>query len=309
MVASQIRNPQSESRNPFFSLAMRQQYRWFLPRVTIELGLRTAVAGILNVTPDSFSDGGEYFDRDKALNRGKEIEQQGADILDIGGESTRPGSAPVPDEEETRRVIPVIEGLAPLLRIPISIDTYRGNVARRALDAGAQIVNDISGLRFDHSMTTVAQGASAGLVLMHSRGSRETLHSQTRMQNAFQEVLDGLSASAEKARRAGVSGAAIVIDPGIGFGKDAAESLMLLKRLSEFSKLGYPLLVGTSRKSFIRSITKDASDARSWGTAATVVAAIMNGAHILRVHDVRQARVLADVTDGILRSQSPETKC
>jgi len=297
---------QSEIRNPFFSIAMRQQYKWVLPRATLELGPRTAIMGILNVTPDSFSDGDQYFDQAKAIVRGKEIEQEGADILDIGGESTRPGSEPVPEDEETRRVIPVIEALAPLLRIPISIDTYRSHVARKALDAGAQIVNDISGLRFDREMTAVAQAMAAGLVLMHSRGSRETIHVQTPMQNAFQEVLDGLAASVEKARRAGVSGAAIVIDPGIGFGKNAAESLMLLKRLHEFSKLGYPLLVGTSRKSFIRSITRDASEARSWGTAATIVAAIMNGAHLVRVHDVRQARVLADVTDGILGSRKPE---
>ena len=147
--------------------------------------------GILNVTPDSFSDGDQYFDQAKAIVRGKEIEQEGADILDIGGESTRPGSEPVPEDEETRRVIPVIEALAPLLRIPISIDTYRSHVARKALDAGAQIVNDISGLRFDREITAVAQGMAAGLVLMHSRGSRETIHVQTPMHNAFQEVLDG----------------------------------------------------------------------------------------------------------------------
>ena len=173
---------------------MRQQYKWVLPRATLELGPRTAIMGILNVTPDSFSDGDQYFDQAKAIVRGKEIKQEGADILDIGGESTRPGSEPVPEDEETRRVIPVIEALAPLLRIPISIDTYRSHVARKALDAGAQIVNDISGLRFDREITAVAQAMAAGLVLMHSRGSRETIHVQTPMQNAFQEVLDGLGA-------------------------------------------------------------------------------------------------------------------
>jgi len=293
-------NSQFEIRNSRSLFLMRQHYSWVLPRITIELGLRTAVMGILNVTPDSFSDGGQYFDRAGAIDRGKEVEQEGADILDIGGESTRPGSEPVSEEEETRRVIPVIEALARLLKTPISIDTYRASVARRALDAGAQIVNDISGLRFDRDMASVVEGAAAGVVLMHSRGSRETLHRQTRMQNAVEEVLHGLAASVEKARGRGVSAKAIVIDPGIGFGKDAAESLILLKRLSEFSKLGYPLLAGTSRKSFIRFLTKDAPEARSWGTAATVVAAIINGAHIVRVHDVRQALVLADVTDEIL---------
>ena len=279
---------------------MRQPYTWVLPRATIELGGRTALMGILNVTPDSFSDGGRYFDLAKAIGRGKQIEQEGADVLDIGGESTRPGSEPVPEEEEMRRVMPVIEALASSLKIPISIDTYRARVAQRALEAGAQIVNDISGLRFDSGIAMVVQRAVAGLVLMHSRGSRETLHTQAPMQDPMNEILDGLAASVDKARRVGIPVNAIVLDPGIGFGKQASESLMVLKRLREFSKLGYPLLAGTSRKSFIRSITKDASKARSWGTAATVVAAIMNGAHVVRVHDVTQARVLAAVTDEIL---------
>ena len=256
--------------------------------------------GILNVTPDSFSDGGLYSDREAAVARGKAMEEEGADIIDVGGESTRPGSEVIPAEEESRRVLPVIEALVRVVKIPISIDTYRADVARRALEAGAQIVNDISGFRFDDDLPRVVKDSGAGVVLMHSRGSRETLHKQSRMNDPIREVLEGMGESAEKARQAGISGDAIVVDPGMGFGKAAHESLRVLKSLTGFSKLGYPLLVGTSRKSFIRSITSDSLEAWNWGTAATVVAAIMNGAHIVRVHDVRQARVLADVTDRIV---------
>jgi len=255
--------------------------------------------GILNVTPDSFSDGGHYHDRSKAVDRGKEIEEQRADIIDIGGESSRPGSVVVSEEEEIRRVLPVIEALAPMVKIPISIDTYRASVARLAIQAGAQIVNDISAFRFDAAMPRVVCESRAAAVLMHSRGARETLHMQTPMQDPVREVMASLEASAQNARNAGIAADAIVIDPGIGFGKVADESLRVLKSLEVFSKLSYPLLVGTSRKSFIRLITDESPDARNWGTAATVVASILNGAHIVRVHDVRQARALADMTDRI----------
>ena len=280
---------------------IREKYNWRLPRTSISLGGRTAVMGILNVTPDSFSDGGVYFDRDKAVARGKELEQEGADIIDIGGESSRPGSEAVSEAEELRRVMPVLETLAPAVRIPISIDTYRSSVADRAIDTGARIVNDISGFRFDDDMPRVVKQTGAGVVLMHSRGSRETLHTQSRMDDPVGDVMAGLSDSVKKAQAAGIPKDAIVIDPGIGFGKAADESLKVLKRLNEFSKLDYPILVGTSRKSFIRLISSSyAEDARTWGTSATIVASIMNGAHIIRVHDVRQARALADVTDRIV---------
>ena len=276
---------------------MRNVYTWNLPRASIRLGERTAIMGILNVTPDSFSETGQYFEHHKAIARGREIEQEGADIIDIGGESSRPGSLAIPEEEETRRVMPVVEALAATVRIPISIDTYRAAVAERAIQAGAQVVNDISAFRFDGKMAPAVAKTAAGVVLMHSRGSRETLHQQSRMTNAVREVADSLAASLIDARAAGIATEAIVIDPGIGFGKAAEESVAVLKSLAVFSKLGYPLLVGTSRKSFIRLMTSDNLDARAWGTAATVVAAIMNGAHIVRVHDVRQARVVADVPD------------
>jgi len=268
--------------------------------MSIPLGERTAIMGILNVTPDSFSDGGQYLDREKAIARGKEIEQEGADIVDIGGESSRPGSQPVPEEEEERRVLPVIEALAPLLKIPISIDTYRAKVARRAMSAGAQIINDISAFRFDVDMAQTAVETHAAVVLMHSRGNRDDLHKQSRMKDAVQDVKEDLSKAADIARAAGIKADQIAIDPGIGFGKAADESWAVLKRLEVFSKLGYPLLIGTSRKSFIRTVIPDNAEARTWGTAATIVAAIMSGAHIVRVHDVRQARALGNVTDRVL---------
>jgi dihydropteroate synthase len=280
---------------------MREDYNWFLPRSTIPLGKRTVVMGILNVTPDSFSDGGQYLDREKATARGRQIEQEGADLIDIGGESSRPGSEVVPEDEELRRVLPVIEHLAKSLSIPISIDTYRASVAKKALEAGAQIVNDISAFRFDPRMPAIVRESRAGVVLMHSRGARDTLHKQSRMNDAVGEVSASLSHAAGQARAAGIGADSIALDPGIGFGKAAEESVAILKSLNVFSKIGYPLLVGTSRKSFIRLMTSNNfEEARNWGTAATVVVSIMNGAHIVRVHDVRAARVLADVTDRLL---------
>src|SRR5215510_9425619 len=243
---------------------MRTPFQWNLCRTSVYLGERTAIMGILNVTPDSFSDGGQYFEREKAIARGKEIEQQGADIIDIGGESSRPGSRPVSESEEMRRALPVIEALAAVLKIPISIDTYRGAVAKRAIQAGAQIVNDISAFRFDDGMPQLAAETRAGVVLMHSRGSRETLHTQSRMGDPVREVQQNLVGATEGARRAGILSESIVIDPGIGFGKAADESLAVLKSLKLFSKLGYPLLVGTSRKSFIRRITAENPEVLDW---------------------------------------------
>jgi dihydropteroate synthase len=198
-------------------------------------------------------------------------------------------------------VLPVIEGVARSVKIPVSIDTYRANVARRAIEAGAQIVNDISSFRFDDQMPAAVSQTRVGVVLMHSRGDRDTLHKQPAMKDALNDVAADLSSAAERAVAAGIPVDSIVLDPGIGFGKAAAESVSILKNLNRFSKIGYPLLVGTSRKSFIRLLTSDQTqDGRIWGTAATVVTAISNGAHIVRVHDVRHTRILADVADRLL---------
>jgi len=279
---------------------MRQPHTWNLPRISIDLGARTAIMGILNVTPNSFSDGGLYFQHEQAVARGNEIEQQGADILDIGGESTRPGGEPVSEEEEIRRVIPVIDTLAPILKIPISVDTYRAGVAKRAIEAGAQIVNDISGLRFDPLLAELIGSTRAAVVVMHSRGSRSEIHAQPPTPDSVQMVIEGLEQSLDVALRAGIAQGAIMIDPGIGFSKDAATSFKVLKNLSVFSKLRYPLLVGTSRKSFIRAITNDSPESRLMGTAASVAVAIVGGAHVVRVHDVPELRIVADLTDRIL---------
>jgi len=282
---------------------MRTPYTWTLPRTSMALGSRTAIMGILNVTPDSFSDGGQYVDPAKAVTRALEIEAQGADILDVGGESSRPGSTPISEDEELRRVLPVIEALGGKLRIPISVDTYRSEVARRCLSAGAQVVNDISAFRFDPSMAAVVGLHKAGVVLMHSRGSREELHTQPPLDRGVEQVVEELGCALQSALRAGISRSAIVVDPGIGFGKRAEESVSVLRNLKAFSTLECALLVGTSRKSFIRRVTRSESSTAPnplWGTAATVAASVVGGAHIVRVHDVQEMRALLDVLDAIV---------
>ena len=281
---------------------MRPQFTWVLRSEQIELGRRTAVMGILNVTPDSFSDGGQYFDRAKAIERALRIQEDGADVLDIGGESSRPGGVPVSEDEELRRVVPVIDALGGKMRIPISIDTYRSRVAHEALQAGAQVINDISGFRFDAALAGVAREFRAGVVLMHSRGSRETLHTQAPMTSPMHEIIDGLKESTDRALQAGVLREAIVVDPGIGFGKRAEESLLVLKNVGALSHLQYPLLVGASRKSFIGRIGLDGPEGRLWGTAGAVAAAVLRGAHIVRVHDVPQMRTLVDAIDAIMEA-------
>jgi len=259
--------------------------------------------GILNLTPDSFSDGGIYAQREPAVARALEIEAQGADILDIGGESSRPGSIAISEEEELRRVVPIAEALAGKLRIPISIDTYRSEVARRCLAAGAQIVNDISAFRFDADMAKVVSAHKAGVVLMHSRGKRNELHLQPPMKDAVNDVLYDLTCAVQTAVGCGIERSSIVIDPGIGFGKRAEESLSVLRNLKAFSPLECAVLVGTSRKSFIRKIVRSEPDAAFdvlTGSAATVAAAVFRGAHIVRVHDVAAMRTFVDVLDAVI---------
>jgi len=282
---------------------MRRNYTWLLPRTSIALGQRTAIMGILNVTPDSFSDGGAYMEPVKAVERGMQLQAQGADILDVGGESSRPGSRPVSEDEEARRVLPVVEALASHLTIPISVDTYRSQIARRALHAGAQIVNDISAFRFDPEMASVVRDHKAGVVLMHSRGSREELHTQAPMGDVLAQVAADLKKSVQFAMDYGISRESIVIDPGIGFGKRAEESLTLLQNVRGLSPLECAVVVGTSRKSFIRKIAAIGTDETynaSWGTAATVAVAVMQGAHIVRVHDVQEMRTFVDVLDAVV---------
>ncbi|HEV2882674.1 MAG TPA: dihydropteroate synthase [Pyrinomonadaceae bacterium] len=276
---------------------------WKLARRTLALGGRTLVMGVLNVTPDSFSDGGQFFDLERAVARATEMLADGADIIDIGGESTRPGGAHITPEEELRRIAPVVERLgAQLPQALISVDTTKAEVARAALDAGAEIVNDISALRFDASLADEAARTGAGLVLMHSRGTPATLHSLPPVADILPEVLESLRRSIAVAVGRGVAREQIAIDPGIGFGKSQQQNLELLAKLdalaAEFA--GFPLLVGTSRKSFIGRLLGDAPpERRLHGTMASVTAAILGGAHIVRVHDVRAAVETARIADAI----------
>ncbi len=279
---------------------MRKKYTWKLSRASIELGPRTAIMGIINLTPDSFSDGGLYNDTERAVDRALEIETEGADILDIGGQSTRPKSGLVDAAEEAHRVIPTLERIASSIKIPISIDTYHARVAEQAMDAGAQVINDISGFRLDPKMVEVARNTGAGVVLMHSRGEREAIHEHKKGEEP-ETIRDELSLTAATAVRNGISPEAIAVDPGIGFSKGRRTSLKVLKRLDLFSTLGYPLLVGTSRKSFIK-VDIPVPEAADWSTAASVALAVAGGAQIVRVHDVARMRVVVEVADSMLRA-------
>ena len=252
--------------------------------------------GILNVTPDSFSDGGQFFTLDSALAHAEEMISEGADIIDVGGESTRPGGGePISAEEEIKRVVPVIEALVNRFDVPVSVDTTKSEVARAALDAGASIVNDISALRFDFYIADAVARTGAGLVLMHSRGTPATRHRLPPVADIMQEVTHSLRASINMAERRGVKRESIVIDPGIGFGKSQEQNLELIAKLDQLIAAfpDYPLLIGTSRKSFIGRILADENgtpatpENRLHGTMATITAAILRGAHMVRVHDVK----------------------
>lgn len=269
------------------------------PRL-LELGRTTRVMGILNVTPDSFSDGGRYNRLDAAVAQVERMLAEGADLIDIGGESTRPGSAVVSAAEEIARVVPVIERLRKMTDRPISIDTYKAEVALAAIDAGADIVNDISGLRFEPELANVAARAKVGLVLMHSRGTPGALHDLPPVDDIFQEVETGFRQSLAVALDAGVAPECIVLDPGIGFGKTVDNNLALLGGFHRFGAIGFPLLVGTSRKSFLGAVTgRYNPDDRLFATAASSVLAVERGAHILRVHDVIAARDCIAVTEAV----------
>lgn len=271
------------------------------PARTLALGERTLVMGILNVTPDSFSDGGKFLDVDVAAARALEIERAGADIIDIGGESTRPGSEPISAEEELRRVIPVLEALRGRIKIPISIDTVKPEMAEAAAAAGADILNDVSALRAGPGIAEIAQRRKMPLILMHMRGEPRTMQKNPFARDVVRDVTSGLRRALAMARRAGVPRSQIVLDPGLGFGKSTAQNFELLAQLPRLAQLGCPLLVGPSRKKFIGRVLGDVpSGERVWGTAATVAAAILAGAHIVRVHDVAEIVQVARVTDAIL---------
>lgn len=257
---------------------------------------------ILNVTPDSFSDGGNFFSIDKALKQAEKFIEEGADILDIGGESTRPNSARVSAEEEIRRVVPIIEEIERRFDIPLSIDTSKAETAEKAVEAGAEIINDISGLRFDEKIAQVGSRYKTGLILMHLRGEFETMHKQKPVENILLEVADGFRQSIEKAKSFGVKKEQIALDIGIGFSKTCSQNLELLAKLDKLVKEfpEFPMLVGTSRKSFIRKILSDApADERLYGSLATNAIAVWNGAKIVRVHDVRETVETLKIVESI----------
>lgn len=255
---------------------------------------RPYIMGILNVTPDSFSDGGRFDDLDQALRRGGELVAAGADLIDIGGESTRPGAPPVSESEELRRVLPVIEGLQRRFTVPLSIDTSKSVVARAAVAAGAEFINDVTGLQGDAAMAGSVAASGAGLFLMHSRGRPDTMQRDTAYGDLIGEVLAFLQAGLDLAVAAGVPREKLAIDPGIGFGKSVAGNLEILRRLDAFHELGRPILLGTSRKSFIGTVLGEADPLqRLHGTLATVALGVAHGALLHRVHDVGPARAVA----------------
>ncbi len=264
-----------------------------------ETAKRTRVMGVLNVTPDSFSDGGVYLDADAAVNRAVLLAEAGADMIDIGGESSRPGSRRISIDEELARVIPVLEGLQGKIKVPVSVDTYKSEVARRALAAGAAFINDITALRGDPEMAAVVAGADAGVVVMHMQGMPLDMQEDPEYDDVVEDVISYLSAAVLAAEKAGIDPDRIIVDPGIGFGKTLEHNLALLRGLGRIKKIGKPVLIGTSRKSFIGTITGKETGDRLLGTAASVAAGIMNGADIIRVHDVEEMLDVARVVDAI----------
>lgn len=274
---------------------------------SLEIGKRTLVMGVLNVTPDSFSDGGIFFNFDDAVAHGEKLVKDGADIIDIGGESTRPFSDPVTVEEEIQRVVPVIEKLSKRVSIPISIDTTKAKVAKRALEAGASIVNDIGALRLDPDMASVVSEFGVPVILMHMLGTPKTMQALPEYGDLIKEIKSFLADAITRAEKSKIPKTHIIIDPGIGFGKTVDHNLLLIKNVNEFSSLDVPILIGSSRKAFIRKILKGETDQDirpdlpmvETGTQASIAAAILNGAHIVRVHDVANTCATVKIADAI----------
>ena len=292
---------------------MRKAYNVEWNGRLLDLGRRTCVMGIVNVTPDSFSDGGRFFDTDAAVAQGLRLVAEGADILDIGGESTRPFSDPVSLETEAGRVVPVIEAIAARVDVPISIDTMKADVAEKALAAGASLVNDVSALRYDPRMAEVAAAAGVPVILMHMLGTPKTMQKDPRYEDLHAEVAAFLAESMDKALAAGIRRHRLILDPGIGFGKTVAHNLSLIRYLDLLAALNAPLLVGPSRKAFIRTLLSENASAPlapdapqvAVGTQAAVTAAILAGAHILRVHDVAATRTTACIADALAAAARP----
>jgi len=278
----------------------------------LDFGKRTCIMGVLNVTPDSFSDGGKFFSLDGAVAQGYKLFEDGADILDIGGESTRPFSNPVSEEEEILRVVPVIETLSKRIPIPISIDTTKAGVAEQAIKAGASIINDVSSLSFDPKMANVAVDYGVPVILMHMLGNPKTMQIEPFYDDLIGEIKTFFENAIVQAENRGISRLKIIIDPGIGFGKTIGHNLLLIQCLHEFKTLKVPIMIGTSRKAFIRNLLKDNTAQEinadsaivESGTQASVAAAILNGAHIVRVHNVANTRVTVKIIDAIKNAQN-----
>jgi dihydropteroate synthase len=284
---------------------MQKRYQWKLKRRELILGERTLLMGVLNVTPDSFSDGGRYADPDRAFARAVELEEQGADILDIGAESTRPGSQRIAEAEELRRLIPVMKRLRGKLTIPISVDTYKSAVADRALEHGAEIINDPSGILLDLQLPKVVTKYDAGLIVNHMRGTPETWSKLPPLKDLMRSISIDLEAALHRARQSGVQKHQLAIDPGLGFGKRREQNSEILANLDTLRAFDLPIAIGPSRKSFLR---KEEESLTEFATAAAATAAILNGAHIVRVHDVKSMKSVVEVADAIKHAVAAEAE-
>ena len=283
----------------------RRHFVWKLAGRELLLGERTLLMGVLNVTPDSFSDGGKYLDPDRAFARAIELEEQGADIIDIGAESTKPGSERVSEAEELRRLIPVLKRLNGKLSIPISVDTYKSAVAEKALEHGAALINDPSGLTFDAKLAHAVAQHNAGLIITHMRGTPETWAKLAPIKDVMGTIRQDLDASAHRAVRAGVDRSRIAIDPGLGFGKRKEQNAEILAHLDAIVQLEFPLVVGPSRKSFLPQLEQPSPGFVQCATAAAVTASILGGAHVVRIHDVLEMKAAALVADQIFSYLGP----
>jgi dihydropteroate synthase len=279
------------------SLLMRRRYEWKVRSMSIQLGDRTLLMGVLNVTPDSFSDGGKYLDPDRAYARAIELEDQGADIIDIGAESTRPGATRINEGEELRRLVPVLKRLKNNLSIPICVDTYKAAVAEKAIEHGAEIINDPSGLTWDPALAKVVSNANAGIILNHMRGTPETWAKLPPLKDITSAVAADLEATIHRAVRGGIDKSRIVMDPGLGFGKRKEQNTEIIARLQELIRLHTPMMLGPSRKSFLAKATEGET---AFANAAAVTASILGGAHIVRVHEVAEMKIAAQFADAIL---------
>ena len=279
----------------------RKRFEWKIREKTLQLGERTLIVGVLNITPDSFSDGGKYLDPDRAFAHAIDLEEQGADIIDIGAESTRPGAVRISEAEELRRLVPVLKRLRNKLTVPLSVDTYKSVIAEKALELGADIINDPSALTFDPDLARTVGQANGGLILNHMRGSPETWLKLPPLKDAMQVILKELDAAVHRAMRAGLDRKQIVIDPGLGFGKRKEQNAEILGQLEALARLEMPIMTGPSRKHFL---ARESQEGTEFATAAAVAACVLRGSHLVRVHDVKAMKPVVEVADEILRASS-----